>query len=703
MDNNVYIWFNAITWSHSYSLSMIYKWEIFAIEFERINKIKEFPQWEWARFIPQIQREMFWNIDNQTIDWDIVKAFRNYLDDTINSILKKQSIDFWEVDKIYTLNFPFDISVRGFEDKVVKYKHNYHHLFHACSTYYPSNFDEAVILSMDHDWYDEEIEWWKNVMHTIWKAKWTDIKCIYYDEYNPKSKKVWVWTVYNLHWQICGVWEWTLMWLSWYWNNKLEHIKIFDYSSWWVFLNEKYFEKVEFWSNLKSWYDIEDFMDDSIVKNFRKIYWIDGLNIPSDIEKSIYADISDKVQTDIEEAILFLARKAYDMTWIKNICIAWGVGLNIIANNRILRETKFENIFVQPACNDAGLSLWWLYYMYHNLLWNKDRIKLISPWLWFEYSNNDILEILTLYKDKISNKKLWNNKYEIVAWLLAKDNVIWWFQWKWEFWPRALWFRSILASPISKDMKNRVNTIKEREQYRPLAPIMLEEKFQNYLDTTYPSPYMTLVARVFDNKINCIPSVVHIDSTARYQTINKEQNEKIYFLLKEFEKITWESVLINTSFNQHDEPIVESPEDSIKMFLATDMDYLFIWDYIVSKEKKYLEYKFNKDIIEKEFEKTLKKSKNNNIRGNTILKLLWISKLWFSYNYDIWDKWIKLIYKDQIIQVEVIIEGKNYYKKFWKIGLLVKEWNSDFSKILQIIEIYLNNNKDTIFSLIKWI
>jgi len=463
----------------------------------------------------------------------------------INNILKKQNIDFESIEKIYTMNFPFNISVKWYENKVTQYKYNYHHLFHACSTYYPSHFDEAVILCMDHDWYDQEIDWWTNVMHTIWHAKWNEIKNIYYDEYDPKNKKVWIGTVYDLHSQICWIWEWTLMWLSWYWNNQLNNIRIFDFASWWVLLNESYFEDVDFSADLISGYDVEDFIDDVIVKNFRKAYWIDWTWIKKNIENSIYADISDKVQTDIEEAILFLARKAYDLTWCKNICIAWWVWLNIIANDRILRETEFKNIFIQPACNDVWLSLWGLYYMFHHILLNKDRIRLSSPGLWFEYSNDEIKVNLDKYSDKISFTKLWDDKYIIIAWILKEDSIIWWFQWRWEFWPRALWFRSILASPISNSMKNKVNNIKRREKFRPLAPIILENNFKDYLDTNYPSPYMTLVASVLEDKKNKIPSVVHIDWTSRYQTVNKKQNEWIYNLLKEFQKQTWESVLIN--------------------------------------------------------------------------------------------------------------------------------------------------------------
>jgi len=159
MKNNLYISFNAIVANHNWSLSLLYKWQIFAIELERLNRIKEFPKWKLAKLLPELQREMFnWEIDDRTPDKEFVLWFRNYLDDLINDILKRQNIDFEKIDKIYTINFPFDISVRWYENKVLSYKKNNHHTFHAYSTYFPSQFEEAVILCMDHDWYDENLK-----------------------------------------------------------------------------------------------------------------------------------------------------------------------------------------------------------------------------------------------------------------------------------------------------------------------------------------------------------------------------------------------------------------------------------------------------------------------------------------------------------------------------------------------------------------
>lgn len=694
MDNNLYIAFNAIVANHNWSLSLLYKWKIFAIELERLTRIKEFPEWKLSAFLPQIQKEMFsWKIEDNTPNKDFVLGVRNYLDDLINEILKRQNIDFDNVNKIYTINFPFDISVRWYENKVVSYKKNNHHTFHAYSAYFPSPFEEAAILCMDHDWYDEDLGW-INSMHSIWYAKGNKIQFLYSDEFSPIKAQAGIGAVYENHSRICWIGEWTLMGLAWYGKNKLDYINIFDYSSGWVLLSKKFLSK-----NSYEWLD--DFRQD-IINWFRKAYGIDWKWKVENIEKSIYSDIADKVQKEIEEAVLFLAKKAYKLTWCKNICIAWWVWLNIIANNRILKETPFENIFVQPACNDAWLSLGWLYYLYHKILWYKNRVRLVSPWLWFKYSEQEIEKQLEKFHDKLSFERLGNNFYKKVAWLLADNKVIWWFQWRSEFWPRALGFRSILASPISKQMKDKVNDIKEREKYRPLAPIILEDDFIDYLETTYPSPYMTLVAKVRESKINKIPAVVHIDWTARYQTVNEKQNQKIYKLLKEFKKITGESVLINTSFNQHNEPIVEKPADAIKMFLATDIDYLVIWDYLVSKNKKYSKYKFDENYYKELFNKQVNQAKNHSMRWELMLKLLWVKKLWFNYHYDKGDKWMKILNSDWDMTIEILKIGVEYYLKFSKIGLRInKFWKNQ--KILQIIKTFLSKNEELIYKIIKGI
>ncbi len=606
--NNIYISCNAIVSNDNWSISYLFKWKIFAISLERLNRIKEFPDTYFANRLPSYQKELFNGITDKTRNYKKLISFRNYISKLINDTLKRK-IDFDIIDKIYLMNFPFDITINWYEEKVVSEKKNFHHLFHACSAYFPSNFKKSAILCMDHDWCDEEL-WWVNPMHSIWYAKDNKLDFLYSDNFDTNKNQVWIGTVYHIHSKICSLNEGTFMWLSWYGNPKFNNVDIFDYSSGGPLISKQFFEqsKVYKWK-LDSYdieYDKELELEKDLINNFKKYYWIEKYDT-DDLVNSKYADIADNVQKQTEKAIIFLANKAYELTKSKTLCIAGGVWLNILANTKILEQTPFEEIFVQPACSDEWLSLWWLYYYYHIINKNNKRIRLENPWLGFVYSNDYIKNCLENYCDKLDFKLL-ENKSEQVAELLNNNKVVWWFQWWSEFWPRALWYRSILANPKSKKIRDKVNNIKLRELFRPLAPVILEADIWTYMETDRKSPYMTLVAKVKNKYRKKLEWITHIDFTARYQTVSIKENTELYNLLKSYKNISWVWVLINTSFNVAKEPIVESPVDAIKMFLSTDLDYLIIWDFIVEKKTKYDNLKFNSKRVLKNYSTNLKET-----------------------------------------------------------------------------------------------
>jgi carbamoyltransferase len=200
-----------------------------------------------------------------------------------------------------------------------------------------------------------------------------------------------------------------------------------------------------------------------------------------------------------------------------------------------------------------------------------------------EYSRQEILSILNRYKERLT----WTqtaNLYHDAAKLLSEGSIIGWYQGRSEIGPRSLGNRSILADARKKDMKDIINSrIKHREMFRPFAPIVLEEKQTDYFDLQHPSYYMLLVPHVIEEKRSVIPSVTHVDGTGRVQTVNKLLNPPLYSLLSAFEQLTGVPVLLNTSFNDNGEPIVESPEDSVRCFLNIDLDYLILKDYIIAK------------------------------------------------------------------------------------------------------------------------
>lgn len=560
MPNDIFLWFpDNIEWGHDNSVSMIANWRIYAIEIERLDKLKHSSFYKyWKEYL-----------------------LKDYLKWAINYIFKNIS---FEENQLVVSNF----NLKYKDIKVDYHVLNNHHLLHASSAYYWTLFDNATILVVDNKWYTKDK---KELCQSIFKWEKNNISMLDCLEYSSNKWQFWIWKAFLLHSKLVWLEEGSLMWLSAYWKaSRFKDIKIFEYE--W---NNVYFNRTFFNDRVFSYND-NDLSED--IAFLRWLYWIteeDYVQKEKDITKSIFADIAAKIQKETEEAMVYLANIAYNINSSKNLCIAWWVALNILANTEILKKTKFENVFICSSSNDWGLSLWVSYYLYHNI-WNyKKRLEINSAWLWNIYSDNEIEKELTKFTNYLEFREL--ESYSIIAKILDDNKIIWWFQWWSEFWPRSLWFRSILASPKSIDVKNRVNKIKSREYWRPVAPSILEEELYNYFDTENTSPFMTFSSSVKYDKRYLIPAVVHIDWTSRYHTVNKKQNIKFYELLKEFYNFSGIPVLINTSFNVKWQPIVESPKDAIEMFLSTDLDYLIIGKYIVKKQKIYTKFKFNRLLV----------------------------------------------------------------------------------------------------------
>ncbi len=295
---------------------------------------------------------------------------------------------------------------------------------------------------------------------------------------------------------------------------------------------------------------------------------------------NIHKDLAFMAQKQLEEAVMTLIDSTYEITGNKNWCIAGGVGLNCLMNSKILNHESVKNIFVQPASNDAGCSLGAaLEYNYN--IGGKPAIPLKNVYLGTKYSNKEI-------KEKLIKNKLKFTYYEDIAGIaaekLAKNKVICWFQGRMEFGPRALGNRSILANPSSIKIKNRVNDIKNRERWRPLAPSILEKDMRRYYYNPYKSPFMNLSFQTKEDKKEEIAAVVHVDGSARVQTVNKKDNGLYYDLINKFKKETGTPILLNTSFNNRSEPIVMTPQHAINTFINRPLDYLVIGNFLVSRE-----------------------------------------------------------------------------------------------------------------------
>jgi len=300
-----------------------------------------------------------------------------------------------------------------------------------------------------------------------------------------------------------------------------------------------------------------------------------------------YKDVARSAQEVLEEIVVKLAKKAKDLTGMNNLCLAGGVALNCKSNQVILKEEDFKNIWVQPASGDCGGALGAAFIGYYHIQKNERIILEDTPvnnvYLGNVYTDDEIEQKLKKMNVQYSRIPA-NEVIAETAKCLNEKDIIGWFQGKMEFGPRALGARSILASPKYQDMQSHLNLkIKKRESFRPFAPIVLEAKASEWFNMKGDSKYMLFTYDV--KKPKEIPSCTHLDNTARVQTVNQSDNEKMYDLLSEFEKLSGVPVLINTSFNVRGEPIVASVEDAVGCFFSTDMDILVIGNCMVYKKE----------------------------------------------------------------------------------------------------------------------
>ena len=283
--------------------------------------------------------------------------------------------------------------------------------------------------------------------------------------------------------------------------------------------------------------------------------------------------------------LLQRARWLRETTGARNLCIAGGVGLNCVANGRIVREAGFDNVSIQPASGDDGIAIGCAYYGHLQIKKEPRSFVMRHAYLGRSYGEADLEEALKKGLARLETAaRRSDDVCREAAQLLAEGHVLGWFQGRSEFGPRALGNRSLLADPRNAQMKDTLNTrVKHRQAFRPFAPIVLAERASEIFEGEEESPFMLIAKRVRPAWQDRIPAIVHVDGTARVQTVRAETNERLYRLLKEFEALTGVPVLINTSFNVKGEPIVETPRDAIECFLSTGIDHLALHDMLIAK------------------------------------------------------------------------------------------------------------------------
>lgn len=350
-----------------------------------------------------------------------------------------------------------------------------------------------------------------------------------------------------------------------------------------------------YYDKIMSLIDLKD--DGSFILNKKYFSWHYGLKMinkrfeqffghptrkSEDKMEQWHWDLAASLQKATEEIVLRMANYVQSETGMDSLCMAGGVALNCVANSRLLRETRFKNIFIQPAAGDDGGALGVAFYIWNSILGNPRQYTFKHAYWGPEYTSDQIrayLRSMNVKFKELSEVEI----VEMTARLIAEQKVVGWFQGRMEWGPRALGNRSILADARNKDNWQRVNLkIKFRESFRPFAPSVLEEDAKDYFDLDCQSPYMLLVAQV---KKDTVPAITHVDGSARIQTVSKEQNPLYHSLLSTFKKLTGCPLLINTSFNVRGEPIVCSPEDAFWCFMNTDMDYLVLGNFILDKRE----------------------------------------------------------------------------------------------------------------------
>jgi carbamoyltransferase len=323
--------------------------------------------------------------------------------------------------------------------------------------------------------------------------------------------------------------------------------------------------------------------------DFNKPHQPDEENWEKSVSKGHWEDMAWRVQADTERVLLDRAVWLRETTGAKNLCIAGGVALNCVANGRILREAGYDNVWIQPAAGDNGIAIGCAYYG-HLAVHKKPRSFVMEhAYTGMPYPDETARAAADNWLVRLQTRNTVSDDIcAETARLLAEGKIFGWFQGGSEFGPRALGNRSILADPRKPEMKDQLNArVKFRQAFRPFAPIVLAERVNEIFECDAESPFMLIAAPVRPEWKDRIPAIVHVDGSARLQTVRREHNERLYRLLQEFEKLTGVPVLLNTSFNIRGQPIVETPKDAVECFLSTGMDCLALHNMLITKNALY--------------------------------------------------------------------------------------------------------------------
>ena len=503
-----------------------------------------------------------------------------------------KAMPLWIKEKLFQKNLLFN----KLKEHDINYKSDEniffsdHHLSHAASAFFPSPFEEAIVLTADG------VGEWATTTVAIGKGNKLDIKK---EIHFPHSLGLLysAFTFYTGFKVNSG--EYKLMGLAPYGNPIYENkiLQLVDIKEDGTFrLDQDYFNYATGLTMTSS--------------KFHNLFGKEPRNPKYEKLTQFHMDIAASIQKVTEDIMINLSKSIRKEYNIKNLCLAGGVALNCVANGKILKEKIFDNIWIQPAAGDAGGSLGAALALWHLDQGNERKININDDmkgsYLGPEFTQNQIekeLKSIGAIYESVDYEKLINLTSEH----LSNEKAIGWFQGRMEFGPRALGGRSILGDPRSEKMQKNLNLkVKYRESFRPFAPSILKEDLSNWFNLNIESPYMLLVAEIKSekkiemteeqkqlfgiDKLNIkrseIPAVTHVDYSARIQTVNQKNNKYYYDLISKFKEITGCPVIVNTSFNVRGEPIVNTPTDAFNCFMGTELDYLVIGNCILEKNKQ---------------------------------------------------------------------------------------------------------------------
>ena len=568
-----------------------------AIQEERISRIKHdssFP----LNAIQQLLKDNHLNFDQIefVVFYDkpftkferLLETYLHYAPKGFNSF--KIAIPIWVKEKLFLKKFILgELKKLNKNFKKDRLLFAEHHLSHAASAFYPSPFNESLILTLDGvgEWSTSTVALGdKNEIKILKEISFPNSLGLLYSAF----------TYYTGFKVNSG--EYKLMGLAPYgkpiFTNEIKTHLIDIKEDGSFRLNQKYF-------NYTTGLTMTN-------KKFDKIFGRKPRDANKELLEQFHMDIAASIQNVTEEILIKICKNLKKKYQTDNICLAGGVALNCVANGKFHKENIFKNIWIQPAAGDAGGALGAALLVWYSHLkkdrFNKEQDNMKGAYLGSSFDSknieNQLNQLGAVYK-KMNLDNLLAKTVED----LSSEKAVGWFQGKMEFGPRALGNRSILGDPRSGKMQKTLNLkVKFRESFRPFAPAILREDLNSWFDIDTDSPYMLFVSNVKKNhqismtdkeselfgidklnvKRSSIPAVTHVDYSARIQTVHKETNLIFWKLLKKFKEQTGCPILVNTSFNVRGEPIVFSPSDAFKCFMGTDLDILIIEDYYLEKK-----------------------------------------------------------------------------------------------------------------------